>query len=160
MINSIIKSLFSVEEAHAHCDIPCGIYDPYPAQIDAHTVLRMVDLIEGLDESDPEKDVKFSRYVATKEQHGEDVKNKIRVIFGDFMAPGKGIEDDHPELVGLVRTILKQASTARQTASRQAALDLIESVNKFSEIFWAIKGKNTKRVPSPYPTDADMVLPA
>ena len=160
MINRILKSIFDVEEAHAHCDVPCGIYDPYPAQIDAHTVLRMVDLINSLEDSDPEKDVKFARYVRTKEDHGESLKNNIRVIFGDFMAPGKGIEEKHPNLVGLVRDILKQASTARQTADKDAALKLIESVNTFSEIFWAIKGKETKRVPSPYPTDADMVLPA
>ena len=34
--------------AHAHCDIPCGIYDPHAAQIAALTVVRMVQLIQGL----------------------------------------------------------------------------------------------------------------
>jgi nickel superoxide dismutase len=160
MINRLIKSILTVEQGFAHCDVPCGIYDPYPAQIDAHTILRMMDLIAGLDPSDPEKNVKFARYIATKEEHGESLKTNIRVIFGDFMAPGKGLEEKHPTMVDLFRTILSQASKTRQTASRQAALDLIESVNKFSEIFWAIKGKETRRVPAPYPTNADMVLPA
>src|SRR5207247_277757 len=34
--------------AYAHCDIPCGIYDPHAAQLAALTVIRMVQLIQGL----------------------------------------------------------------------------------------------------------------
>ena len=35
--------------ARAHCDIPCGIYDPHAAQLAALTVVRMVQLIQGLE---------------------------------------------------------------------------------------------------------------
>ena len=59
-------------EAHAHCDIPCGIYDPLPAQIAAMTVLRMHQLIEGLQKPGPDASKEeldryensLSRYVA------------------------------------------------------------------------------------------------
>ena len=146
-----------LEEAYAHCDVPCGIYDPYPAQIDAHTVLRMVDLMAGLEDSDPEKKLKYARYVATKELHAEALKNKVRVIFGDFLTPGKASDDG--ALVDLVREIFKVASSARQTSSKDVANDLVEKVNKFSEMFWAVKGKSTRRIASPYPTGGEMVVP-
>ena len=32
---------FGLEQAQAHCDVPCGIYDPIVAQIGALTVVRM-----------------------------------------------------------------------------------------------------------------------
>ena len=44
---------FPTTEAHAHCDIPCGIYDPHDALQAAQTVIRMTELIQGLDLSDP-----------------------------------------------------------------------------------------------------------
>src|SRR5207247_118609 len=39
--------------AYAHCDIPCGIYDPHHAQMAAHTVVRMIDLINQLEKPGP-----------------------------------------------------------------------------------------------------------
>ena len=43
----LVARLIGLEEAHAHCDVPCGIYDPHAAQIAALTVVRMNQLIEG-----------------------------------------------------------------------------------------------------------------
>jgi len=51
---SYILSLIPLETAYAHCDIPCGIYDPTPAQIAAHTVIRMTNLIDELKASGSE----------------------------------------------------------------------------------------------------------
>ena len=59
--------------AYAHCDIPCGIYDPHHAQMAAHTVVRMVDLINQLEKpgtsSTPEQRQeytdKLARYIAS-----------------------------------------------------------------------------------------------
>ena len=42
---ALLNRLFPAEEAHAHCDIPCGIYDPHLAQIGALTCIRMNQLI-------------------------------------------------------------------------------------------------------------------
>ena len=56
MINKIIKSLDKLNplydgDAYAHCDIPCGIYDPRDAIQAAQTVVRMTELMEELDVS-------------------------------------------------------------------------------------------------------------
>jgi nickel superoxide dismutase len=80
----LIKNLFKLEKAYAHCDIPCGIYDPHLAQVSAFTVLRMASLIKQLDKNAEDYDHKFSRYVTTKEEHAEQCKHEIRIIYGDY----------------------------------------------------------------------------
>ena len=146
----------------AHCDIPCGIYDPHHALIGALTVIRMVDLIDKLVEehgkgSTAEFINGMARYIAVKEEHAELTKHEIRVIWGDF------IKDQHvesyPQLPGLVHKIMQLGSKARQTVDRETALDLLEAVNEFAEIFWQIKGIETKRVNAPFPVTEEMVVP-
>ena len=78
---------FGFERAKAHCDIPCGIYDPSAAQIAALTVVRMIDLITDLESKGNPHDAAFhntlGRYVTVKEEHAEKAKHEIRIIWGD-----------------------------------------------------------------------------
>ena len=148
------------EVVHAHCDIPCGIYDPHHAQMGAHTVLRMIDLtlaLPGEEGSDLEKQNKLMRYVLVKEQHAELVKNEVRILWGDYFTEEHVAQ--HPELHDLVWRILKQAGKAKQGVDRQAALDLVASVNRFAELFWTTKAKETATVAAPYPTEEPLAVP-
>jgi len=45
---SLLDRVSPPRSVRAHCDIPCGIYDPHAAQVAALTVIRMVQLIEAL----------------------------------------------------------------------------------------------------------------
>ena len=133
----------------AHCDIPCGIYDPHHAQIGALTVIRMVDLIDKLVQSHDQIETaeftnSMSRYIAVKEEHAELTKHEIRVIWGDFIKESHLAE--YPQLNGLVHKIMQLGSKSRQTVDRESAVALLEAVNEFAEIFWQIKGIKTKRV--------------
>ena len=60
--------------AEAHCDIPCGIYDPHLMQIGALTVLRMTQLVEALGDDAAKTKSNLSRYIEVKEEHAELVK--------------------------------------------------------------------------------------
>jgi nickel superoxide dismutase len=99
----------------------------------------------------------FVRYVNTKEVHAERVKHEVRIIWGDYF------KDEHlkvaPDLHGLVWKIMKQGGKVRQTTDKQAALDLLDSVNRFAEIFWKTKQKETHTVKAPYPTERPMMVP-
>ncbi len=156
-----LDKTFGIEEAQAHCDIPCGIYDPIGAQIAALTVVRMDDLIADLQKNHPEKDTEFifmlTRYAMVKEEHAEKVKHEIRVIWGDYIKQQQ--MDKHPEVNDLVHTIMMQASKARQTTDRQAATQLVDSVNQFAAIFWDTKGIKTKKAKAPYAPNLEMVYP-
>ena len=161
MMYSLVKGLdkvFGFERAKAHCDIPCGIYDPITAQITALTVVRMVDLMDSLaNTGDKAYANSMSRYVAVKEEHAEKAKHEIRVIWGDFIKPEH--VDQYPELNALVHKIMKLGSKSRQTVDRTAGEELLEAVNQFAEIFWKIKGVGTKRAKAPYAPALEVVYP-
>lgn len=146
----------------AHCDIPCGIYDPHHALIGALTVIRMVDLInDQVKEHGKGSTAEFingmARFIAIKEEHAEMTKHEIRIIWGDFIKQNH--LDEYPQLGGLVHKIMQLGSKARQTVSRETAVELLEAVNEFAEIFWKIKGIETKRVKAPFPVTDEIVVP-
>lgn len=152
---------FGFAEAKAHCDIPCGIYDPITAQIAALTVVRMVDLMADLEGQGGDKNTAYhnsmARYVEVKEEHAEKAKHEIRVIWGDFIKPNH--LNDYPELHAIVHEIMQLGSKSRQTADRDTAVQLVNSINKFAEIFWKIKGVATKRAKAPYAPALELVYP-
>lgn len=158
---SVFDQKLGFEQAQAHCDIPCGIYDPIGAQIAAVTVVRMIDLINEVEGKTGGQGKDFAhamtRYTEVKEEHAEKVKHEIRVIFGDYIKP-QHIEK-FPELPTLQHQIMMQASKARQNIDRQAALDLVEMVNRFTEMFWSTKNIQTRRAKSPYNPPLELVYP-
>jgi nickel superoxide dismutase len=147
--------------AKAHCDIPCGIYDPIKAQLAALSVVRMLDLMHDLVLAHPEKDVEFfntmTRLVSVKEEHAEECKREIRVIWGDYIKD-KHL-DEFPQLNGLVHKIMELGSKTRQTADRQMGTALVDAVNEFAEIFWKTKGVPTKKAKAPYAPGLELVYP-
>ena len=160
MIYKTIKALdkkLGFEQAKAHCDVPCGIYDPITAQISALTVVRMMDLMAALEGEGVAFDNSMSRYVAVKEDHAEQAKHEVRIIWGDFISPAH--VEEYPELHELVHKIMKLGSKTRQTADRAAGVEFVEAINKFAEIFWAIKGVKTKVAKAPSAPALDTVYP-
>ena len=78
-ISRITDRVLPIGVADAHCDIPCGIYDPRDAIQAAQTVIRMTELIEemGAPSSVAEHN-SFARYVAAKEEHATKAKDDIQ----------------------------------------------------------------------------------
>jgi nickel superoxide dismutase len=158
-IVKIFELFFPSIPVYAHCDIPCGIYDTHEAQVAAHSVLRMTQLIT---EAHEEKDQKIlmhniSRYTRVKEEHAEKIKHEVRVIWADYFKPE--MIKEYPDLHEKVFLIMKSASKTRQSVDLDSAQDLLDKVQEFAEIFWKTKGRQTVRVASGYPTGQDMVLP-
>lgn len=156
-----IDSLRPFPKAQAHCDVPCGIYDPITAQINALTVVRMMDLMASLAEGEDKAKVEFqnsmSRYIAVKEDHAEKAKHEIRVIWGDFIKDAH--VEKYPELPGLVHKIMLLGSKSRQTATRENGLAFVAAINQFAEIFWSIKEIKIKKAKAPYAPGLEMVYP-
>ena len=140
----------SPKKVYAHCDIPCGIYDPHSAQVAALTVLRMLEL---LGESESTHDI--SRYTAVKEEHAERCKKEVRIMGGDFLKE----EDLNVELNALVHRIMELASKAKQGKAIKQGEELVEAVNQFAEVFWSKKGVKIKRVAAPYKVEAQIAVP-
>jgi len=161
----LLEKIKPAKVAHAHCDVPCGIYDPHLAQLAAHTVIRMVNLIDELPKIMPDMTPeqrrealhKLNRYIATKEEHAEIVKHEVRIIWGDYFKPEH--VQKFPEIHELVFKIMKLASKARQEINLQASEELLDTVNKIAEIFWKTKEVKTAKMKAPYPTAKEVVWP-
>jgi nickel superoxide dismutase len=165
-IFSLADKVFGGKVVYAHCDIPCGIYDPHTAQLSAHTVIRMDALIEKMPKIGPSPSNDefrkyihdLTRYTDVKEEHAEKIKSEVRILWGDYF------KDDHakqfPELEGLVLQALRLGSKVKQEVDPKSAQELLETINKIAEIFWKTKGIETKRVKVTFwPTDSDLVIP-
>lgn len=144
--------LLSAKTIYAHCDIPCGIYDPYTAQIAAHSVLRMTQLL-GEVGTDAHK---IARLTEVKEDHAEKVKHEVRVIWGDYFKPE--MIEKYPDLHEKVFKIMNLGSKTKQEINLEAAEELLAAVQEFSEIFYESKGLKHKRIKSIYPTEGEMVV--
>ncbi len=147
--------------AQAHCDVPCGIYDPSRAQIAALTVIRMVDLMEKLESETSEKGLAYqntlARQISEKEDHAKICKDEVVIIWGDYFKQPQ--IEAHPGVHALVHEILMLGSKVKQTVNRDTAVQLLDKVNEFADIFWQTKGVKTKRVVSHYAPNMEVVTP-
>lgn len=163
MLHKIIKAadrLLNFSEAKAHCDIPCGIYDPIFAQISALTTVRMIDTafeLEQKQKHDPAYLNAITRMVLVKEEHAERCKHETRVLLGDYFKPEHF--ERYPELKDLSVHILKLASDTKHNMNREMAMELLQKVNRLAEIFWETKGVRTKRAKAPYDPKEEVVYP-
>jgi nickel superoxide dismutase len=151
--------MFGIKEVQAHCDIPCKIYDPATAQIAVLSVIRLLDLISELGDAatSTADSAQLARLTDQKESHAASVKHDIATIWGDyFKAPQI---EAYPEIHEVVHTIMQQASKCKQHIARENGEELLNSVNRFAEIFWATKGVETQSVIAPYPPARAVIQP-
>ena len=130
------------DSVYAHCDIPCGIYDPISAKIAAQTVLKMAVRLEALDLSGGVTKVEqpngVARLIRVKEDHAEIVRNELDILWHDYFKPEH--LEKYPDLHEVFWNAAKLASTCKQTVSSESATDLVNSVDKIATIFWESKG--------------------
>ncbi len=162
---SIVDRISRPAPARAHCDIPCGIYDPHAAQVAALTVIRMVQLIQALPkpESSASKDaldtyaMQMSRYTSVKEEHAKLCEHELVVLWTDYFRPEH--VEKFPNLHDLFWKATKLTSTVKQQLSMDAAQQLLAACQDIAEIFWQTKGVSTRRGPSNQTAGGEFVYP-
>ena len=138
----LIDRVSAPQTVSAHCDIPCGIYDPHMAQVAALTVLRMNQLIEGLQSEGVARENSFSRYISTKEAHAEQCKRELDILWHDYFRPEH--LEKYPDLHTIVWNANKLASRNKQNLDLAAAEELLGATRRIAEIFWDTKGVATR----------------
>jgi len=125
--------------AHAHCDIPCGIYDPTPAKIAADTVAKMVEKIGALpkDGTDATTRGNFVRMIAVKEEHAQICKKELEILWSDYFKPEH--LEKYPKLHDTFWKAAKLCSKNKQNVDAAAAAELQAAVKEISDMFWATK---------------------
>ncbi len=130
----MLSRLFAPKvKVSAHCDLPCGVYDPAQARIEAESVKAVQEKFQA------NEDPHFrARAVVIKEQRAELAKHHISVLWSDYFKPPHF--EKYPELHQLVNDALKALSAAKAStdpATGQKALDYIAEIDK---IFWGPTG--------------------
>lgn len=149
LINLLIKFL-PAKPVYAHCDIPCGIYDPHAAQLAAKTVLKMVTLLNELQPSSSEPPFEerkriisqVSRLTKVKEDHAEICKREVLILWTDYFK----LEhlEKFPNLHELIWETTKLCSKNKQNVDERLAKELIEAVDKIAEVFAETKVTSNK----------------
>ena len=121
--------------AHAHCDLPCGVYDPAQARIEAESVKAIMEKYQGND--DP---VFRTRALIIKEQRAELVKHHLWVLWTDYFKPPHF--EKYPQLHQLFNEATKLAGGGGGTKSSldvATADQLLAKIEEISKIFWETK---------------------
>jgi nickel superoxide dismutase len=147
MITSRIKIWFPAETVDAHCDGPCGVYDPASARIAAEAVLSMTKKILALEPPATENAKVFaaygntmSRYVQIKEEQAQIAKTELLVLWTDYFKPQH--LEQYPDLHDIFWKAAKQCSAVKVGVSIEDAEALIDSIKKIHKIFWATKNRD------------------
>ncbi len=116
----------------AHCDLPCGVYDPAQARIEADSVKACQEKYQG------NEDATFrTRAIAIKEQRAELVKHHLDVLWHDyFKAPHF---EKYPDLHTLFNDTIKQASACKASNDPAEGQKLLDGIAKIDAIFWETK---------------------
>ena len=130
-----MRSLFApVTTVHAHCDLPCGVYDPAQAKIEAQSVKACMEKYHASDDHDFK-----ARAIAIKEDRSNMVKEHLWVLWTDyFKAPHF---EKYPNLNTLFNeaTKLAGAGGTKGTTDVAVADALIAKIDEIAEIFWETK---------------------
>src|SRR3954470_18555908 len=141
----MLSRLFAPKvQVSAHCDLPCGVYDPAQARIEAESVQAIQQKVQANKDTHTraratttENPHFRARATTIKEERAELAKHHVSVLWSDYFKPPHF--EKYPELHQLVNETLKALSAAKASndpATGQKALDLIAQIDK---IFWETK---------------------
>ena len=119
---------------YAHCDLPCGVYDPAQARIEAESI-KAIDQ-KYADNADPEF---RTRAIVIKEERSELVKHHLWVLWTDYFKPPHF--EKYPQLNTLFNEATKLAGAAGTKGSVDAGVadELLGKIEEISKIFWETK---------------------
>ena len=120
----------------AHCDLPCGVYDPAQARIEAQSVQGMQEKYAS--NEDP---VFRARAIGIIEERATLVKHHLAVLWHDYFKAEHF--EKYPDLHMLINNTIKQASGTGAKSKVDAAegQKLLDGIDAIAAIFWETKGK-------------------
>jgi nickel superoxide dismutase len=129
ILEAFLKPTRSV---HAHCDLPCGVYDPAQARIEAESVKACQEKYQGSDD-----EVFKDRAVSIKEERADLVKHHLWVLWTDYFKPEH--LEANPKLHELFWNATKEAGAAKKSQDPAQGQKLLDAVDEIAKIFWATK---------------------
>jgi nickel superoxide dismutase len=125
---------------HAHCDLPCGVYDPAQARIEAESVAKIQEKYQDAENqkkpSETTEDFK-TRCIAIKEDRANLVKEHLWVLWTDYFKPNH--VEKYPQLHELFWQATKEAGEAKKSTDPKQGQKLLEVIDEIGKIFWETK---------------------
>jgi nickel superoxide dismutase len=146
MIANIDEGEIETIEAFAHCDGPCGVYDPASARVAGEAVQSMTKKMLGLtcpDTGEGESMAAYlntmSRYAAIKEEEAQKCKDELLVLWTDFYKPQH--LEANPNLHQTFWQAAKLCSACKVEVSAVHAQELMDAIEEIHNQFWTVKGR-------------------
>ena len=138
-----MKKLFG----YAHCDGPCGVYDPASARIAGEAVLSMTKKMLDLECPDTANSKAMasylntmSRYASVKEEQAQLCKSELLVLWTDYFKPAH--LEDNPNLHDLFWQSAKLCSSCKMEVSIEHAEELLDKIKEIHNLFWQTKNRD------------------
>src|SRR5437763_16749293 len=131
---TIIDRVSPPDVVYAHCDLPCGVYDPAQARIEAESVKAIAEKYQESD--DP---VFRDRAIMIKEERAELVKHHLWVLWTDYFKPEH--LKKHPELHELFWDATKEAGEAKKSEDPRQGQKLLDLIGRIDKLFWETKNQ-------------------
>ena len=141
LVTRLLDRLLGIEPLYAHCDVPCGIYDPHLAAVSAKTVHTMNTKLTALPTPGPsaspnevlEHRNTIVRMVQTKETHAQLCKQELLILWTDYFKP-----ENAAPFANLHDTFWKAAklcSYNKQHVDAAKSQELMDAVANISDMF-------------------------
>ena len=134
MVSTLEALLRPRRLVHAHCDLPCGVYDPAQARIEAESVKAICEKYQQ------NSDAEFrTRAIDIKEERSDLVKHHLWVLWTDYFKPPHF--EKYPQLHQLFNDATKLAGAGGTKGSTDPAIAdaLLAKIEDISKIFWETK---------------------
>ncbi len=129
---ALVDRLAPATVVHAHCDLPCGVYDPAQARIEAESIKAIMEKYHASDDHDFK-----TRALVIKEERAELVKHHLWVLWTDYFKPEHLA--NHPDLHDKFWKATKSAGESKKTNDLAVADRLLQEIAEIDRIFWETK---------------------
>jgi nickel superoxide dismutase len=129
---ALVDRIRPPEQVHAHCDLPCGVYDPAQARIEAESVRGIQEKFQASDD-----EAFRQRAVLIKEERADLVKHHLWVLWTDYFKPEH--LEKYPQLHELFWDATKAAGAAKKSEDPADGQKLLDLIAQIDEIFWETK---------------------
>ena len=133
-----LDRLSAPSEVAAHCDIPCGVYDPEQARIEAESCYKIIQKYHDSDDA-----LFKDRCVLIKEQRAELAKHHLYVLWSDHFKPEH--LEQFPNLHDVFWRATKQVSQVKRSMDLDTAQQLLDLIDEIDEMWKKTGGPETTR---------------
>jgi nickel superoxide dismutase len=139
MLSTLRRALAPRHTVHAHCDIPCGVYDPQQARIEAESCYKILQKYHD------SNDQHFkARCIHVKEERAELTKHHIDVLWHDYFKPEH--VEKFADLHDVCWKAAKQASQVKRSLELDDAQKLLDLIDRIDHMWRETGGPTTTRM--------------